>query len=414
MKIKKSTLRLTVAFLLLGSGCATTPNLYKSFDSYQNSEDNGHFITSYRTMKPFSGGMLSWGKSAKPDNPQPAIAFIPTQNTGDIKYLYFQTDWVFADTSAFFTDTSGRPNGDKIATTSEQQMGALTTTLIQLAIKAAATVASSSSFAFQANLGKADTDIEYQQKFYDKNGYWDYCKSDLKGTVNDVVSFDRYINVKSDKKTGYIPLYKNLLDEKEKALPQQCLIALLNYTIDSPQKPQEQITDEVVRTSQKNTNPLIEDTQEIKGDGEDPCDPNQSNDPNKTYRKGFLVYDPSPSKITLQLKYLATNSDDNRMLSANGVTDGPIIYVNNFETYKLSHWEKPERAFWTKPSDAYSLNSGVLVGHTFTRQSGIKTVADLIFAPIQAALPGVSQGTQTVSNPGKPDTTTTTSGLSFK
>jgi len=344
---KKTLLCLLVAEIL--SGCAS--NQYVSRSNFQKNSSE-HFITSYNTVKPVTEGILTWVKSTKPENPDPAITFTPTVEYEGKKYLYYDTNGLFNDSAAFFTNANGQPDGDKLTTSSEEQVGALTSSLIQLAAKAAGAISGITPNAMLLTPQRPSlSPCNSNSTIADISGFSIKISTNQTPNPIDIYGFN---------KTGTDPV-----SGKDKL--ERCIYSdHINYTIETPFK------DPTTLAVNCEFDPKIDD------------------------KCGFLVYDSAPAVIKLKKD------------------DGTVIWSNTFETYARSHWEKPERGFWTKPSDTYSLKGGVLIGHSYTQQSPIKTVVDFIFAPIQMAMPGVTQSTTKTSSSDKPTTTQSSSGLTFK
>jgi len=124
-------------------------------------------------------------------------------------------------------------------------------------------------------------------------------------------------------------------------------------------------------------------------------DANDNDD--KDHDNGFWVYDPTPLTVTPMCKTAQTEAV-------------PIAVAQIVVVYKFRHRVNPRRNFWTSPQDTYTLADGILVGHKYTDQSAVKTVVDILTAPIRSALPS-SQTTTSVSvqsTAGKPDQSTST------
>jgi hypothetical protein len=111
---------------------------------------------------------------------------------------------------------------------------------------------------------------------------------------------------------------------------------------------------------------------------------------------GLVAFYPVPARATLAC-----------------VAGGTRVYLAapaTINIYTSSEFVDPKRDFLTGPSDTFSFNAGVIVGHKYADQSSAKTIVDTITAPIRALVPSVSvqQTTAVQSSAGKPDQTTTT------
>jgi hypothetical protein len=343
---KKNNAIINTFSVLIISGCATDNTLYHSRKEFISSDDET-FITSYNIVQPVKKAVLTWTKSAKPEsNPDPTITLTPIIEYADKFYLYYKTNGLYNDSASFFTDVNGRPDGDKSATSSEQQLGVLTSSLIQVGMKLGA-----------AMVGWASMPDDITEDITEPPTIPCLVK------ISDVISFTEIIDISNLKgeitSSGsgvYIDDTGNPILEKDEPKTGICEIKI-KYSIESPFL---------------------------------------AKYPDIDTGNGFLVYDPAPANIWLF------------------APDESIIWHTSFETYNNSHLEKPTRGFWTKPANTYAFKNGVMIGHTYTQQSPIKTVVDFILAPVQAVLPGVSHSsTSSTSADGKTNSSTT-SGLTFK
>jgi hypothetical protein len=119
-------------------------------------------------------------------------------------------------------------------------------------------------------------------------------------------------------------------------------------------------------------------------------------------KPGFVAFYPVPAVATVICK-----------------RDGEPIKLTQPMQLNLpidSHFLDPKRDFLTNPTDKFTFSGGIITGHKYSAQSPVKTVVDLVAAPVHTLVPStnVTTKTEVVSVPGKPDqvtrTTDTTTG----
>lgn len=115
--------------------------------------------------------------------------------------------------------------------------------------------------------------------------------------------------------------------------------------------------------------------------------------------EGFRAYISRPAMVRL-----ACSVSGERITRKSFDISAPQILL----PHAHADWLVPTRDFFTNPTDSWTFSKGgFLTRHDHSVQSGAKTLVDTVTAPVRALMPSTTINTSVNSQPGRPDTTTT-------